>query len=320
MLMLPVGDAAIDWGGGSVRFRGNDDQFLDADSGIAVLLTVHQGDVIDFAEFLPGTQGDLISGGATLSDHAGNINIVLTVSNAFTSGFLLNSAIPNISRDEQDTHGADAGERLYLLVWDRRTFEGKVPVVGSRFIILPFFVDGDTSMPATTYGNLPPSLPLSAVPHMNLVEAGTTVEYAPENARTMRLVSGWNLISLPLISESTSIETVFQGLVAGSIWCWETESVAGRFIEHRTIENAGGFWAFSNTGGAILVKGTDDAAGPGTLKQGWNLAGGDDRPVSSIDNVRVVWDWHAEETRFRRVGEEALLSEERGYWIYIQAN
>ena len=134
----------LDWGGGVTRFAGESGEVLDLESGCAVLISVRSGQLIDFEMFVPDEPSDLVTAGTILSDGT-NVNGVLAVSCEFYSGYLLNSAVPDLLIDEQEILGVTAGEALFIIVWDSTTFESGLPTDDSYFTVLPLYFDGDPS-------------------------------------------------------------------------------------------------------------------------------------------------------------------------------
>jgi len=148
-----IASAGLDWGGGLTNFTGKSGSVLERDSGCAVLLSVRVGELIDFETFMPDAPSDLVSPGAVLSDGT-NVNCVLASSCEFYSGYLLNTAIPDLLIDEQELFGVVAGEALFLVAWDTNTFENGLPTDDSYFTVLPLYFEGDSgSLQAQTSGD-----------------------------------------------------------------------------------------------------------------------------------------------------------------------
>jgi hypothetical protein len=143
-LYAAVAHGDLDWGGGVTRFTGESGEVLDLESGCAVLISVRSGQLIDFEKFVPDQPGDLVTAGTILSDGS-NVNRVLAVSCAFHSGYLLNSAVPDLLIDEQEILGVTSGEALFIIVWDTTTFESDLPTDDSYFTVLPLYFEGDPS-------------------------------------------------------------------------------------------------------------------------------------------------------------------------------
>ncbi len=147
-----VAFANLDWGGGQTNFRGESGLALNRDSGYAVLISVRAGQLIDFETFVADAPIDLVTPGAILSEGT-SVNYVLAASREFHSGYLLNSAIPDLLLDEQQLLGIASGEDLYVVVWDTHTFEDGLPTDDSYFTVLPLYVEGNgSSLQAQTSG------------------------------------------------------------------------------------------------------------------------------------------------------------------------
>lgn len=136
--------ANLDWGGGQTNFTGESGLRLDRDSGYAVLISVRAGQLIDFETFVADAPIDLVTPGAILTDGT-SVNYVLAASREFYSGYLLNSAIPDLLLDEQQLLGIAPGEDLYVIVWDAQTFADGLPTDDSYFTVLPLYVEGNSS-------------------------------------------------------------------------------------------------------------------------------------------------------------------------------
>lgn len=147
--------ADLDWGGGTRRFVTAGEEPLTVQNGLAVIISVNQGGLIDITASDWRMAPNLIEPGAVLT-RGESINRVLGSSQAFLDGYLLLTAVADMTTEKQVSYGADAGEPLYLVVWDRNTFIGEKPGLGSRFVDLQLFRNGNKSEPATTYG---PDLP-----------------------------------------------------------------------------------------------------------------------------------------------------------------
>jgi len=144
--------ADLDWGGGQTKFLDDAGTPLTATTGVGVLISSPNARPIDFETFKPTDPADLLRPGAILSDGT-TANRVLASSRNFNSGYLLGTAIPDVSTELQKTFGAKAGEALFLMVWDARTFADGLPTDDSRFVLLPLFLEGDERTHASTFGD-----------------------------------------------------------------------------------------------------------------------------------------------------------------------
>jgi len=159
--------ADLDWGGGSTRFVTTDGAPLTSENGLAVLISVHQGMLIDISASDWRMAPKWVVPGAVLTQGP-NTNVVLVSSLAFVDGYLLLTSVPDLSTEQQVSLGVDAGEDLYLVVWDRGTFIGGKPGLGSRFARLQLFRNGEGGEPAATYGPDLPSFADTIYPEKNV--------------------------------------------------------------------------------------------------------------------------------------------------------
>lgn len=139
--------ADLDWGGGLTQFFGEDGQALTSETGYATLIAISEGELIDFRTYIPGQPSDLVSVGAELR-FGENVNRVVASTTFFYSGYLLYSAIPDLTIAELEALGARDGELLYLVVWDRTTFYDGLPTDRSYYTAQPLYSEGQGDMPA----------------------------------------------------------------------------------------------------------------------------------------------------------------------------
>jgi hypothetical protein len=133
--------ADIDWGGGFTQFYGEDGQALTSETGCATLIAVSAGELIDFRSFIPEHPSDLVRVGAQLCEGE-NLNRVIAETCFFFSGYLLYSAIPDLTLSELSDLGVSGGELLYLVVWDRTTFVDGAPTDRSYYTVQPLYEEG----------------------------------------------------------------------------------------------------------------------------------------------------------------------------------
>lgn len=134
-------NADIDWGGGATQFHGEDGAALTSQSGVATLISVSEGAMIDFSRYIPEQPEDLLRVGAELRE-GNNVNRVIAQSTLFYSGYLLYSAIPDLTESELAALGVVGGERLYLVVWDRHTFLDGRPADSSYYTVQSLYNEG----------------------------------------------------------------------------------------------------------------------------------------------------------------------------------
>ena len=299
--------AAVDWGGGAAVFYGGDGQPLAA-NGLAVLLSVHAGRLVDVrcADLGPT---DLRTPGSVVADGAGNENIVLGAFSPFTSGYLLNSIVPNVTKATQQGLGAAPGEDLYLLVLDTTTLADGAPVATSAVAVLTLFVDGDTAASARTYGNVPPALPVRAEPDEEIGEV-----------RHVRLYAGWNLRSVPTKPLHPTPMGVFGSPIQGPVWEW-TPDARGDFQQTTVVVTKRGYWVRTLEERSVAVEGQPETDSEVQLAAGWNLVGtvlACDRPDTD-EVIGPLWWWDGVLQGFRRLRQGEQMLPWRAYWIYSRA-
>jgi len=151
-LVAATAFADIEWGGGNVMFHAEDQTLLTSYNGLATLVAVRQGKLIRMDQESLEESDIWVTPGSIISDGK-NVNIILAVSWAFDNGLLWMSGSPNVSSQTMASYGVLSGDRLYLIIWDRNSFQWNHPVKGSNYTALPLFVDGDITIPATAYGD-----------------------------------------------------------------------------------------------------------------------------------------------------------------------
>jgi hypothetical protein len=305
---------AVDWGGGGAVFRDHNGATLEAANSVAVLISRHEGNLVDFENIVPPCPSDLVTPGKLLVGRDGNKAVVLAVIEGFTFGFLLNSVVPNISQAVQQDNGADLDEPLVMVIWDQNTFVDGAPSGGSRFVVVPLFIGGDAGSPAKTYGNLPPNLPLAAKPDDTIAEFRTLSEYRSEYrpVNGVRLFAGWNFVSVPLRPDAATPGDVFGDGTSAPGWEWL--SAQQRYIGIDTVVARVGYWVHTDTAAEIEIPGTVEAQNTLNLTAHRWHAVGVLAPVEAP--AAVVWHWDALLQKFRIVCDGELLLPWRGYWIW----
>jgi hypothetical protein len=147
--------ADLDWGGGATRFLDDGGIPLNAENGLAVLVATSGGGSIQFATLGLQERFSLVSPGVVISQGTQTHRIV-SLSNAFVSGYLLNTLVDDLTADQQVALGVGSGHRLSLVVWDRSTFNAGIPTGESRYTMIPLYVAGATSLPSEAFGRLLP--------------------------------------------------------------------------------------------------------------------------------------------------------------------
>jgi hypothetical protein len=138
----------------------------------------------------------------------------------------------------------------------------------------------------------------------------------PLMSYNITLYTGWNLVSLPLIPDNTSIADVTAGIndTVAIIWGWDAEGQAwlwnvpdNALSTLTTMEPSSGYWFFMNSPATLEVFG-QEMPDPPTLTpaydvfEEWNLIGftsttsmSPESYLASIaGNYSIIWGWDAE--------------------------
>ncbi|NOY82343.1 MAG: hypothetical protein GXP31_15190 [Kiritimatiellaeota bacterium] len=134
----------------------------------------------------------------------------------------------------------------------------------------------------------------------------------------LRLLPGWNLISLPVAPEQPEPDALFGDAVLGDIWKWVASSDApgGEYRPTDRIEPHAAYWVFARREVDLRIPGAPHQTARLRLRPGWTLSGaGGPVRLNSITRARLtVWRWDAEHQRYEPV-PDGLMEEGAGYWI-----
>ena len=130
----------------------------------------------------------------------------------------------------------------------------------------------------------------------------------------LRLVRGWNLISVP-VGPNLSSEELFGDVLKGEIWTW----TGHEYRIANTLEPYQGYWIYSTAESQIRITGELDETfedNEPIFTPGWNLYG----PIAILDepyNSAIygsIWYW--EDSMYKCVhAEDGVLEIGSGYWI-----
>ena len=302
--------ADLDWGGGVTQFQTTAGVPLAGAEGLAVLVSVRSGSLVDAASACPLNPAALVTPGAVIADHNGE-NIVLATANSFLDGYLLLTSIPDLENALQQAWGAAPGQRLFLVVWETATLLAGVPVDGSRFVACQLFVRGQTSAPGMTFGAAPPYMATMVYPDLSRDTAPCgTVRGTQEQTFTLTLDPGWNLISVPFLLPNPSLSAVF-GTLPVVVLGW----APGGYAVPAVIEPKKGYWL--HYGGVVAVdlnlRGHLPVDQTIALQAGWNLIGPVAAVALPVGCGSSYW-WEPQTRTYRR--DDVTLQTGRGYWIY----
>lgn len=151
-----------------------------------------------------------------------------------------------------------------------------------------------------------------------LTSSGPVMFQVGEGQPGLTLASGWNLLSLPVVSTDSSVEVVLSEIKEdiASAWKWENGKRAvylpsftlkqlNDYITSKgfeilfNIECGEGFWVNSNTDQDLTVSGTQPLDSSHFLSSGWNLIGlksNETKSISTVissneNNIASIWKW-----------------------------
>jgi hypothetical protein len=148
---------------------------------------------------------------------------------------------------------------------------------------------------------------------------------------SIQLHTGWNLISIPLVPENSSMDSVFSSIAGNYSVVWTTTSTGGwkssnqAFGKLTNITVDKGYLIYMTAPDTLIVEGTEPASTTIDLVSGWNLVGYPSQTTSSITDVLsgvsydVVWTttstggWKSSNQAFGKLTD---MSSGNGYMIY----
>jgi len=279
--------------------------------------------------------------GAT--DEAGNV-MVIDTSKTFTidtvapiKPSVLTATATKVSVKLTWTASTDAGTG----VKEYNIYRADTPIATVLHPTLTYTDYGPLSEPTYTYK-------VEAVDYVgNKADAATvSVAFVPGDviAYPVELVKGWNLISLPMIPQDSSIEVVLSdvlenvnvvyGYEAGTWLTYLTS--APEFATLTDIEDGKGYWVKMTAADTLIVYGTEQPLPPDTPRvynvyNGWNLIG-----FKSIDKMNVedylttipatltghmvIYEWSATSQGYKLLcagPPDKQFSPSNGYWLYL---
>ena len=128
----------------------------------------------------------------------------------------------------------------------------------------------------------------------------------------LKLMKGWNLVSLPVIPKKTNPEVFFNDdKIIGNVW----EFVDERYEPAAILEPYHGYWVYAEESFEIFFQATESEGygfGPKKTENTWFLFG-----VSSVVNVPKSIDVFAyEKSTFKKVKEGEPLFPFKGYFVF----
>lgn len=158
----------------------------------------------------------------------------------------------------------------------------------------------------------------------------------PPASFSISLNAGWNLISLPVLPENTTIEAVTEalGVVLESVWSYENGAWRIYSPQHSDVSDLDavkpgrGYWInVTQAGRGIEIEGTINVDLP-DLVAGWNLVGwGGLQPLPVAGALAAigadggrVWgyddgQWRFFDSRYHGLSDLAEIEPGKGYWV-----
>ncbi|MFC1902645.1 SdrD B-like domain-containing protein [Chloroflexota bacterium] len=158
----------------------------------------------------------------------------------------------------------------------------------------------------------------------------------------MLLVSGWNLISIPLIPESTDVEGIFAGIINnietvwsynGSTGVWHNYNPEALEPELSHMNQDDGYWVKVTDPCTVTIRGRKELLPKNiTLSSGWNLIGlpfiaepqiTSDTLSSVMNKLYTTWSYDASSGVWHNYNPEALepelshMNHDDGYWVKV---
>jgi len=180
--------------------------------------------------------------------------------------------------------------------------------------------------------------------NINETWVNDTASTLPASGTTLNLYTGWNLISLPLMSEDTSISSVLSPISGNYsiVWAYNASNTADHWKKFdpsapfgndlTSMEPGKGYWIMMTNNDILPIIGTVPESID--LKIGWNLMGYNSpasQPItdalSSINgNYSIVWAYNANDTadHWKKYDPSApfgndlsIMEPGNGYWIMM---
>ena len=167
---------------------------------------------------------------------------------------------------------------------------------------------------------------------------------APQESYDISLSAGWNLISLPLIPESSDINDIINSanLASGDVdnidmvyhynaysgsWDYWREQTGGTL---QSMEDGNGYWIYTKTADVLTTHGLETTTAGYTLQTNWNMLGFTsveeqdyDTYLTSIGEAySVLYGWDATTGSWYSptLGQNGgKLKPGHGYWVHMSA-
>ncbi|MGA1863774.1 MAG: hypothetical protein ACMUHX_01800 [bacterium] len=141
-------------------------------------------------------------------------------------------------------------------------------------------------------------------------------EYFPDCKVEMNLLSGWNMISLPVDPNDFSVSSLFPDAVV------VYDYVKGQgYVRVEKSEIGEGYWILLDQNQSYTLNGQCIQSYNKTVyKDGWEMIGGCSYPAeASVDRcqISVIYEY-AQGIGYQRLTESELLMPGKGYWVLLE--
>jgi len=133
----------------------------------------------------------------------------------------------------------------------------------------------------------------------------------------IELKAGWNMVSVPVVGDSMSVDMVFPD--AEVVYTWDPATKS--YYMPDTIDPTRAYWVASLTDDTVMFTGTPVTGWEVQVEQGWNMLGSiypavvdfnepDDEPDSAVEGFTYSWDPTAKSYTFKH-----SIDPTAGHWV-----
>jgi len=178
--------------------------------------------------------------------------------------------------------------------------------------------DGLNQLVTDTVTNAGLRCRLATFDHIEITVSDTIRIWLEEAVQIqVALKSGWNMVSVPVVTENTSVSAVFPGVEA--VYTWDPASKS--YTTPTDIEPDKGYWVAVSSATNITISGTPVQSWTSNITKGWNMIGSvyglnvtftdpDDTPDLSIEGYAFWWN-----PTGRSYDYTTLIEPMKGYWV-----
>ena len=153
----------------------------------------------------------------------------------------------------------------------------------------------------------------------------------PENAYTLDLLAGWNLVGFTGVGENDTPNNLFPGLDFYTDYCiYYWDAPGGPYVlqdPYEVLDDNLGYWVWINQSWTVLSSGTPPGSCNIYLENGWNLVSfqvvnGSTTPNNIFTGLNYYTDYYllwylAPGGPYQLQGPNEVLRDDRAYWVWI---